>query len=118
MEPHSKQILITWASTKPKIKRLWVFGSRARGDHRSDSDLDIAIELRGSGRETPFTQFMFNRDEWRKDLQRHFEIKTHLCRYEEVGYVDIDEPESNVVKAVQKDGILIYDSTDAQNAIS
>ncbi|WP_366935810.1 nucleotidyltransferase domain-containing protein [uncultured Marinobacter sp.] len=24
---------------------MWIFGSRVRGDHRADSDLDISIQL-------------------------------------------------------------------------
>ncbi len=27
------------------VKSLWIFGSRARGDHRPDSDLDILVEF-------------------------------------------------------------------------
>lgn len=34
-----------WAKAKPMIKAIWVFGSRARGDHRDNSDLDLAVEL-------------------------------------------------------------------------
>ena len=46
MVPESlRESLRTWAAAKPLVNRLWVFGSRARGDHRQDSDLDIAIEL-------------------------------------------------------------------------
>src|SRR5438105_638499 len=34
-----------WASRHPQIKRVYLFGSRVRGDHHRDSDLDIAVEL-------------------------------------------------------------------------
>lgn len=27
------------------VKKLWLFGSRARGDHRDDSDLDVLIDV-------------------------------------------------------------------------
>jgi type III restriction enzyme len=28
----------------PGIERVWIYGSRARGDHREDSDIDLAID--------------------------------------------------------------------------
>jgi predicted nucleotidyltransferase len=31
------------------VGRLWVVGSRARGDHRSDSDLDLMVEFERRG---------------------------------------------------------------------
>ena len=40
-----KGILNNWAASKILINRVWVFGSRAKGTHKPDSDLDIAIEL-------------------------------------------------------------------------
>jgi predicted nucleotidyltransferase len=33
------------------VERAFLFGSRARGDHRPDSDLDLAIVLRGDRRD-------------------------------------------------------------------
>jgi len=27
------------------VSRMWIFGSRARGDNRSDSDLDVLVEF-------------------------------------------------------------------------
>ena len=31
------------------VGRLWIVGSRARGDHRSDSDLDLMVEFERRG---------------------------------------------------------------------
>ena len=33
-----------WADQRGYVDRVWVFGSRVRGDHREDSDLDILID--------------------------------------------------------------------------
>lgn len=27
------------------VKKLWLFGSRARGDHREDSDIDVLVDI-------------------------------------------------------------------------
>lgn len=34
-----------WAGEKPFIRRVFIFGSRAKGTYGEDSDLDIAIEF-------------------------------------------------------------------------
>jgi predicted nucleotidyltransferase len=40
-----REMLAQWASRKSTIKLLYVFGSYARGEARSDSDLDLAFEF-------------------------------------------------------------------------
>lgn len=34
-----------WASTQPLVRKAYLFGSRVRGTHQPDSDLDVAVEL-------------------------------------------------------------------------
>lgn len=61
--------LKTWADRHPEITRVIVYGSRARGDHRPDSDLDIAIEIEKTGwDESPFTIWMTSAEAWRREL--------------------------------------------------
>ena len=38
--------ILDWASRQTQVGRLWLYGSRARGDHRVDSDLDVAVAVR------------------------------------------------------------------------
>src|SRR3569833_791953 len=42
--PEDVEAIQHWAALNPVIKRVWIFGSRARGTARPDSDLDIAVE--------------------------------------------------------------------------
>lgn len=37
--------LQSWAEVTPQVHRLWIWGSRAYGTPRKDSDLDIAVEI-------------------------------------------------------------------------
>jgi predicted nucleotidyltransferase len=37
-------VLADWATGAPGFK-LYLFGSRVRGDHRSDSDVDLSVEF-------------------------------------------------------------------------
>ena len=32
-----------WADAQPQVGRVWLYGSRVRGSHLPDSDLDVAI---------------------------------------------------------------------------
>lgn len=34
-----------WASTQPLIRKAYLFGSRVRGTHKPNSDLDVAVEI-------------------------------------------------------------------------
>jgi predicted nucleotidyltransferase len=37
--------LRSWAAANGSVRQLWLFGSRARGDAREDSDVDLALAL-------------------------------------------------------------------------
>jgi predicted nucleotidyltransferase len=37
--------LRAWAAANESVRELWLFGSRARGDAREDSDVDLALAL-------------------------------------------------------------------------
>lgn len=40
------RLLAEWAARTNAVAALWLFGSRARGTARANSDHDLAIELR------------------------------------------------------------------------
>jgi predicted nucleotidyltransferase len=45
-----------WASSEPLIRKAYLFGSRVRGAHKPDSDLDVAVEIFTlQGDSSPFT---------------------------------------------------------------
>lgn len=46
--------LADWADTIPAISSVILFGSRARGDHRADSDVDLRIEFDYGGSQEDF----------------------------------------------------------------
>jgi len=47
-----KQIKVSSKQLLPEGTSLWLFGSRARGDNREDSDWDILVLLNREGRAT------------------------------------------------------------------
>jgi predicted nucleotidyltransferase len=42
--PYSAAKLTRLFERSPGIDRVWVYGSRARGDHLEESDIDLAVE--------------------------------------------------------------------------
>jgi predicted nucleotidyltransferase len=50
----------------PRSGRYIFFGSRARGDNRPDSDLDLAFDLDG----IQLSELVSNADAWRGELAR------------------------------------------------
>jgi len=67
MEQFPRDILAQWAAQHPKILALYVFGSRAKGDARPDSTLDLAVELDDS-REAELAVLLDNRGHWQTVL--------------------------------------------------
>ncbi len=68
-----KGIVVThlrqWAASHPEIARIIIYGSRARGDHRSDSDFDVAVELdKSRWDESPFVIWTASARAWRREL--------------------------------------------------
>ena len=39
------ETLAEWADAAPDVPAIYLFGSRVRGDHRADSDVDVRIHL-------------------------------------------------------------------------
>ena len=51
------------------IRALYIFGSRARGDNRPDSDLDLAFDLE-EHYGNQLSELVSNADAWRGELAR------------------------------------------------
>jgi len=50
-ERKAAQVFLRHLGSAYEVDRLILFGSRARGDHRPDSDLDLAVVLKGDRRD-------------------------------------------------------------------
>ena len=80
------EVISTWARGKPLVKRVHIFGSRVRGDHRSDSDIDIAVELdpevfQGVDESGGLATWMFETKGWKEELEKLIRLKVQLERY-------------------------------------
>ena len=75
---------------KNKIKKLIIFGSRARGDFRKTSDIDIAVN---GGDFNMFAQ--------------DIEETSTLLKFD---LIDLDGPiENNLLESIRREGRIIYE---------
>jgi uncharacterized protein len=96
------QALRSWGSSKPFVRRLWIYGSRAKGTAREDSDLDVAVEIEPVGNdEESYTSFVSEANGWRTELQPMLTYKLHLKWYDRV-----NKP---VWDGVNSAGILVFE---------
>lgn len=63
-----REKLAQWASTKPSIKVIYVFGSYARNEARPDSDLDLAFEFLDP--DDALAELITNAAAWKAELTK------------------------------------------------
>lgn len=102
-----QDVLVKWAERTPLVGKLWIFGSRARGDHRPDSDIDIAIELdmtaaQGVDDSGGLATWMFDADGWEDEIEALLPFKVDLEQF-----LGSDTP--TVQKGLHRSSTLIYE---------
>ncbi|MDF2435212.1 MAG: uncharacterized protein JWP44_4843, partial [Mucilaginibacter sp.] len=66
------RIIAAWAAGHPEVLEVVLFGSRARGDHRPDSDVDLAVRAASPDNRTPLGVYIQHCQEWRSELAGMF----------------------------------------------
>lgn len=101
-----------WAGTQPLVHKAYLFGSRVRGTHRPDSDLDVAVEVFAlPGDSSPFTT-------WTGEAQR---LKASIASVVPV-VIDLDwygdEVETpRIHAALEQSSVMVYDIENTTSTI-
>ncbi|MEN3354076.1 MAG: uncharacterized protein V7640_2234 [Betaproteobacteria bacterium] len=104
LETDVRTAISDWAESTPRVRRIWLFGSRARDAHREDSDIDIALEIEPVGdSEETLAVWMVNSDKWQAQLQQHTNLEVDL------EWFDPDGSTPKVHRALREASILLYD---------
>ena len=75
------------------VNKVILFGSRARGDYKSRSDIDLAVSGGDIARFRP-----------------EIDVEMALQRLNEKDVVNLDEPvQKRLLESIEKEGILLYE---------
>jgi uncharacterized protein len=100
-----KKVVKAWAQNQPLIKRVFIFGSRARGDSQTKSDLDVAVELHlGADDKSILSTWMFEEDEMKESLQELIPFNLQLELLD-------GQKTPHVFNGVKEAGIMVYEDS-------
>jgi predicted nucleotidyltransferase len=93
--------LRSWASANGNVRELWLFGSRATGRSRPDSDVDIAIALMAATDNTDWAlgNYFALHSDWKQQLE------AIVGRHVSLEAIAPDTPED---AAVRRSGSLLW----------
>src|ERR1700687_889149 len=98
-----RDTLTAWAEATPRIRRLWVFGSRTTDVYDPDSDIDIAVEIEPVGdSEETLTLWMVNSEKWQVQLRQQVNLEVDL------EWFDPDRSTPKGPGALRETSVLIY----------
>ena len=63
--------LRSWAAGNESVRELWLFGSRARGEAREESDVDLALALMppDGKHDWALGKYFFFESDWKRQLE-------------------------------------------------
>ena len=96
-----------WAKRQQFVRRVYLYGSRVRGTHTKDSDLDVAIEFDPAGNDTDcLTTWVCDSKKWCAELGSLLPWKLHLEWHDPEGETH------RISSGLDESSILIYERED------
>ena len=77
------EVISQWASNNALIQKVYIYGSRARGDFCKNSDLDVAIGIKPrEGDSNTLAIWLCEGKKWSEELDPLLRYKLHLEWYD------------------------------------
>ncbi|MBL4679902.1 MAG: nucleotidyltransferase domain-containing protein [Pseudomonadales bacterium] len=96
------EVLQKWAANNVYIRKVFIYGSRARNDFTENSDLDVALVIRPALNDTnSMSVFSFEKQSWVNELQPKVPYKLHLKA------LHSDSPD--VQSGIDRSSFLVYE---------
>ena len=101
---NDSDVLREWASATPCVRKVWIFGSRATGTFRDNSDLDVAVQIDPINRdETAYASWFHEKGGWQAQLQRQLNVKLDLEWFDPSGSTP------TIAKGLSEGSVVIYE---------
>jgi predicted nucleotidyltransferase len=103
LSEEDREKIVDWAKRHPEIQKVYLYGSRARGDHRPDSDIDLGIEMVAPNGDAAYRAWSAFHSDFEESPDLNLTVEAHLEWYEPNAGLD------RVGKCgVERDGVLLY----------
>ena len=77
---HQQRRIREWAERTPWVEEVWLFGSRARGGAKPDSDIDLALTLgRVGAPRTLLGNYYALCERWTEELTEVLQQQAHVA---------------------------------------
>lgn len=102
LSEEDREKIVAWPGRHRDILKVYLYGSRARGDHRPDSDIDLAIVMNAPDADAAFAMWCGWRSDYKENPDLNLSVEAHLEWYEASAGLE------RVGTGVERDGVLIY----------
>ena len=94
-------IIAHWAQSTMPVSEVRLFGSRARGDAREDSYVDLAVTITAGDPGNALSIYLSKSDHWRHELAALLQSHVSLLRYPFT-------PDEKLAAILEQDAIVIW----------